>query len=452
MDAAATPPEVTERIPVRFAGNGSGTAELSWGQQTVWRGIEARGAPIILTGIEKLPETSTVAGVADTLRYLMSRHQSLRTRFRFTGAGRPQQEVSSSGEIFLDIYDADAGADPEAVAKALEQRYELADRDYVNDWPVRMAVIRHRGVPAYLVRAMCHLVTDGFGALVMLSDLRRRDPVTGGAAGPVTAMEPLEQAQWQASPAGQRQSRAAQRHWERLLRTVPPRRLPPPRGDRGPRHWQATHHSPAAYLATQAIAARLDSETAPVLLAAFAVAMSKVTGINPTVPRVMVNNRFRTRFADVVAPVAQTCPCAIDVAGVTFGEAVARAARASVAAYKYAYFEPARIRELVAAVGKERGEDIDVGVVYNDRRFDSGRVALERAPDAAGLRAASGGTTLRLDSLASPIDDFHVHVVDAPGAIEVLVFFDAGYVSAPDVAAVLTTMEEVLVEAAVSRL
>jgi hypothetical protein len=37
--------DAADKLLVPFAGEGSVTGELSWGQQTIWRGIEARGAP-----------------------------------------------------------------------------------------------------------------------------------------------------------------------------------------------------------------------------------------------------------------------------------------------------------------------------------------------------------------------------------------------------------------------
>jgi len=439
-------------LVVPFAGEGSGVGELSWGQQTVWRGIELRGAPIIILGVKRLQEGTSVDGVASDLAFLMSRHQSLRTRFRRSDGGRMQQVVADRGEIPLAIADADDDADPRKVAEDLGKEYEFGERDYAGEWPMRLAVVRHRGVPVYRVMAICHMATDGFGGLAMLEDLAARDPVTGLPKGPMTAMPALEQARLQHSPAGQRQSVAAQRHWGRLLRTVPPRRFPAASLDkRKPRYWEASYRSPAAYLAIQAIAARTRVDTSPVLLAAFAVGLTRVTGINPAVLRVMVSNRFRPGFAESVSPVSQTCPCVVDVAGITFDEAVTRAWRASVAAYKNAYFEPVKIRELVESVGKERGEEIDLGLVYNDRRMSTPRGAPSSVPGATAgkLRAALPRTTMRWeDPSDDPLDLCHVHVFDSPDAVNVTVMTDTHYVSPADTEAFLREMEAVTVAAA----
>jgi hypothetical protein len=161
----------------------------------------------------------------------------------------------------------------------------------------------------------------------------------------------------------------------------------------------------------------------------------------------MVNNRFRPRFADTVSPIAQTCPCAVDVAGMTFDDAVRRAARSSLAAYKNAYFKPVRIREVLAAVSAERGEEVDMNFVVNDRR---GTRALTGPPPAEReVRAALGRTTLHW---ADPTDNYmdfcHVQVADSPDTLEVLVRFDSHYLSPGDTETMLRTIEEILVEAA----
>jgi condensation domain-containing protein len=439
---------MADRLVVEFAGEGSGTGPLSWGQQTVWRGVQMRGAPITLTGIETLPEGATTQDVAGQLKFLMGRHQSLRTRLAFGSGGEPAQVVFASGQAGLDIIDVPGEADARTVAGELEAEWELAPRDYVSDWPVRMGVVCQGGVPRYQVTAMDHLTTDGFGVLAMLSDLAARDPVTGLPRGPVTAMEPLEQARWQVSPAGQRQSAAVQRHWARLLAAVPPARFPVPAAPRSPRYWEATFNSPATYLAVQVIAARLRLDTSPVMLGAFAVGTAKASGIAPAVLRIMVSNRFRPRFADTVSPVSQTCPCVIDPGGGTFDEAVIRAWRASVSAYKHAYFEPAQIRSVLASVSEERGRQVDLNLVYNDRRLDTPRTVGGPLPTKPELRAAMPQTSLTWAQSDDPLDLCHIHVRDCADAVDVAVFFDTAYVSPEVVETMLRTVESATVAAA----
>jgi len=445
--AALATGHLADKVIVPFSGPGSGTAELTWGQQTVWRGIEAKGAPMWLLGNEPTPEGATVQDIAGLLAYIMGRHQSMRTRLAFPEGEPMRQVVSESGEVVLEVHDVDDDADALAYAKALEQSWLEWPLDYTTEWPVRMAVVRQHGVPAHRVTAMSHLVTDGFGVMAYLADLDARDPVSNTAPGPVTAMEPLEEARWQASPAGQRRSGITEKYWERMLREIPASRFRPPAEAPEPHCWHLTFESPAAYLAIQAIGARTEVDTSPVVLAAFAVALARITGINPAVLRVYVNNRFRPRLAEAVSPIAQTCPCVIDVADATFDEAISRAYYASLTAYKNAYFVPARIRQLLAEASAERGEDVDLNLVYNDRRMGSPREVGAAPPGLDEIKAALPRTTMKYEE-SPPGDLCHIHVMDSPDTLKVLVAFTNEYVSRADAEGFLREVESLVIAAA----
>jgi len=449
---------VADTLIVPFAGQGSGTAGLTWGQQAIWRIFEAMGMPVWLTGITKVPEGNTVEDIADRMAYQMSRHHSLRTRLIVTDDAPVRQVVSESGELGLNIVDVDGDDDPCQVAKAIEENWREHDvgYDFANDWPVRVTIVRHRGTPVYQVRALSHIVTDGFGVSALRGDLAARDPVTGEAPGPVTAMQPLEEAQWQASEAGRRCSHKAEQYWKRLLRTVPARRFPEPADKPQARFCRIYFDSRAAHFALQAIASRAKVNTSPVLLAAFAVGMARATSINPLMPRMYVSNRFRPRLANVVSPIAQTCPCVIDVAGITFDEAIKRTYYASLSAYKHAYFEPVKIRELLAAVSAERGEQVDVNLVYNDIRGATPRETPDSPPPPQDIAAALPLTTLTVEERPE-LEDFcnftfqdsdPVTYHGAPHTVNAVVLVDAHYLPRSQAESCLREVEALLVRAA----
>jgi hypothetical protein len=446
---------VADKIPVSFSGAGTGAAALTWGQQTIWRAMELGDsrAPI-LTGIALLSEGTTVAHLAGVLEYLMSRHQSLRTQMRLADDGRVLQVLASSGEHFLEVIDAPDDAEPRTFARALADEFEAWEHDCFTEWPIRMAVVRQRGIPVYRVLGICHLTSDGFGVVTLLNDLGEWDLATGQVLGPanlspVTAMEPLEQACWQASAAGERSSAISERHWAKLLRTIPARRFPVPAEKKSPRSGRAVYDSQAIFLASQVIAARIRTDTSPVLLAAAAVAIARVSGINPAVPRMFVSNRFRGRLADTVSPIAQTCPCLIDVAGVTFDEAVRRTMSATIAALKHAYFNPVRIRAVIAAASEERGEPLDLACVYNDRRLVSPREADTALPAPADLRAALRRSTLRWENRSDRQGEpCLIHIRDSLDSVNIMLSHDSHYICATDVEALLRAIEEVIVAAA----
>lgn len=448
---------MADTLLVPFGGNGSGTGGLTWGQQAIWRAFELEGQPIWLAGITQVPAGLTVADLADRMAYQLSRHHSLRTRLIVTDGAPVRQVVSASGELELNIVDAAPGDDPFQVAKAIESDWQEGDGhyDFATDWPVRLSVIRQRGVPVYQVRALSHIVADSFGVLALHRDLAAR-AVTGDPPGPVTAMQPLEEERWQASPAGRRHGELTAQYWQRLLRRIPAFRFPEPADQPEAHSCRLYFDSRAAHLAIQAVAARTRFSTSAVLLAAVAVGMARSTGVNPLVPRIYVSNRFRSGLADSVSPIAQTCPFVVDVAGVDFDEAVRRAHYSALSAYKHAYFEPARIRGLVAAISAERGEDIDVEFVCNDIR----RPSVREVPDSPILRQdieeALPLTTLTCEERTDAEDPCNFTFFDseasryhgAPPTINALVIVDDHYVPRSAVISCLRDLEALLVSAA----
>jgi hypothetical protein len=431
-----------DRIRVAFEGEGSGVDELSWGQLDIWTAMVRLNTWLPIGGVNPLPAGTTVDDVAEDLRYLMSRYQSMRTRLRFDTAGRPTQVVSASGEIALEMVDA-GDDDPAAVAEAVCQRYRETDYDFVDEWPVRMAAVRRHGVLTHLALVMCHLVTDGFGALVMMAELADR------RTGAVRGMQALEQVRWQRSPAGVRQNEAALRYWEGLLRTIPLRRFGESTQRRRPRHWSGEFRSPAMLAAVRAIAARTGGESAPVLLTVFAVALARMTGINPVAIRPVVNNRFRPGLAEVVCPVSQAGLFALDVADVCFDEALARTRRATMAAHKYAYYNRTDLEALIERIVAQRGPQFDVGCFFNDRRLTSGADNTGPPLDAVRSRDALPRSTFqRLTAFDGPNEPLFVNVEPASDCVHLTVFADTHFVSYEDGETLLRGMEHVAVEAA----
>jgi len=227
---------MTEQIVVPFEGEGGGVGELTWSQYEIWPIMQRERSSFSVGGVLPLPPGSTVQGVAADLRFAMSRNAALRTRLGFAADGRPLQVVASSGEALLEVVDA-GESDPADTGAALHRRYDRKAFDLAGEWPIRWAVIVSRGAATHLVSLISHFAADGMGVMAMLDDLASRDPATGLAQGPAPAMQPLELARLQRTPAALRQSDAALRHWQRLLRTIPARRFARSTGESEPRYW-----------------------------------------------------------------------------------------------------------------------------------------------------------------------------------------------------------------------
>ncbi|MEU0555957.1 condensation domain-containing protein [Dactylosporangium sp. NPDC006015] len=425
---------VAEHINVAFAGDGAGEADLSWGQQDIWQAMVRQRSWLPNGAWGPLPEGTTVDDVAEQLRYMMSRFPTARTKLRFDAEGRPSQVVAGSGEITLEIVDA-GDDDPAAVAEAERLRLQDAEYDFATDWPVRMTAVRSGGRLTHLVVVMCHLVADGFGTGVMLEDLATRVET------PIPELQPLEQARWQASPSGQRQNTLALRHWDGILRGMAPRRFPDPAGKPEPRHWRGELTSWALAPALRVVTERTGVPPAPALLGVFAVALARVTGVNPVVLRPMVNNRFRPGLDRVVCMLAQYGICQLDVAGASFAEVLDRAKRGAMTTYKHAYYHPVELDDLVRRVVEERGGDLELPAYFNDRR-----AAGEGGTEFQGRKDAAFEWTTRQDV---PFEPLIVHIDDLPDdAVRAIIFMDTHVISPADGEALLRGMEAVAVEAA----
>lgn len=437
-----------ELVPVAFHGDGEGVEELSWGQWELWEGLDRLRTWMPISVVQPVPPDTTVEDVAGQLRFMMSRHQTMRTRLRFDPDG-PKQVVHRTGEIQLEVIDTEEGEEPAKAAEQVERRLMETPYDFADQWPVRMAAIRHHGVLTHVVLVVCHLVTDARGAAVLMSDLAARDPVTGDVPYPPAAAQPLTQARWQRSPAGQRQSRMALRYWEDLLRTIPARRFPGTAQPRQPRYWQAGFDSPAALLGVRAIAARTGVGTASILLTIFCIAVARLTGINPVATRVIVDNRFRPGFAEVVGPLAQAGLLVVDLAGLTFDAALDRTRRRSMLGYKYSYFDASLVYQLIDQIGRERGEELHLGCFFNDRRGQAATEPVPAAPSRQELESARSRTAIRWERQQDePFEELFLHVNKASDTLDLTAQFDTCYLSPADVEALLRGMEEVAVEAA----
>jgi condensation domain-containing protein len=431
---------VGERIPVRFEGHGTGSGGLSWGQREIWQEIRNKDWWLPIGVVLPLPADTTVEQAVNDLRFVMAGYPSMRTRLNFSN-GDPLQVVAGSGETALEVVDT-GGDDPGTVANLVWRRYWRQPYDFTEDWPLRMAVIRHGGVLTHRVWIMCHLATDGGGGRVVIDELAGRD-LSGSRA----ALPSIEQARWQRSPAGRRVSDVALGYWRRSLDRVPVRQ--PRAAGAGPRYWQGRLESPAMHLAALAIAARTGTGVSSVLLALFAVARARVTGTNPVAVQVTVGNRFRPGLARSVSPLMQNGLCVIDVPDGSVDQAVEHTRRRVMAAYKHGYYDPRQRDELIASVTETRSAELDIGCHFNDRRLKP-RDESGPPPTAEQVRAALPESTFtwqyKQDKLV--FDQHYFNVEDIPDRIMVTVTLDAHYVLPESAAECLREMESVAVAAA----
>ncbi|MET7426412.1 condensation domain-containing protein [Dactylosporangium sp. NPDC005555] len=433
----------TTCLAVPFLGDGAGAGPLTWGQQEIWHTMRRTGRTLNIGGTVTLGPDATVADLAATLGRLVSRHEGLRTRFSLAG-DEPRQTVAASGTVDLEIV-ASSAEDAEDTAEALRSRYEFTPFDLEHEFPVRWGVVTVGDVPSHLVVQYSHLAVDGFGIEALVRDLPHAATGTTPAAG----VRALELAHRQAQPAERRHSAKSLRHWEAALRDLPPERFGTSDDPRTPRFWELVYHSPALHLALQVVAARTGVETGHVLLAAYGVALSRVTGRAPSVAQVLVSNRFRPGFADAVCHLTQPGICVIDPAG-DLDEVARRVWRSATSAYLHGYFDPADHRAMLDRLAADRGGPVDISCFVNDRRGPAAAVPAV-LPAAARIRAALPRTTVRWDRTLPTYDGtFYLQVDALDDAVGLAVWADTHRLSPAQVEACVRGIESVAVEAALA--
>lgn len=374
-----------DRTVVTFSGAQAGSEPLTWGQKAILRDMRESGNQFNMPGRIDLPDGSTVDETAARLAGLMSRHAALRAHLATDGAGRKYQDVAGSGQIDLDILTMPDNADPADTARLLADLWTdwpLERFDFTRDWPLRMAVVRHRGACLHLAWVLSHLAADGGGHVLLFGDLLA-DETANGAVRQARHPDVLDIARSEKEPQSRQLSSRAMRYWKSQLKDIPGQTFAESarlRAQAGERYRHVRFRSPAAHLAILAIAKRTGTDASRVTLAVIATAIGRVIGTPTLTLKVMVNNRFRPGFADVIAPIAQNSVITIDVADTTIDAVVARTRGGSLTAGMRAYYDPDELAEVTQQLDAERGYPASVTCRVNDQR-----AMIMRADTEAGL-------------------------------------------------------------------
>ena|ERR1022692_644937 len=446
-----------DRIVVQFAGAQAGTEPLTWGQKAIFQDMQDSGNQFNMGGRAGLPEGSTVDDAAALLSGLMGRHAALRMRLGTDSSGRPCQEVAGSGQMGLDILTAPDDADRADVARYaadLMDTWPLTRFDFHRDWPLRMAVVRHRGVCVHLVWVLSHLAADGGAHLLLLADLMPADTDSSAASDP-RRPQVLDLARSEQAPQLRQLSGRAMRYWESQLSHIPAQTFgepSPPRDQAGQRYWQVRFSSPAAYLAMLAIAKRTGTDASRVTLAVIATAIGRATGVHPLTVKVMVNNRFRPGLADVIASIAQNSVVTIDVTDTSIDEVVARARSAFLTAGMRAYYDPDELREVTERLDAERGYPARITCRVNDQRAmimrtDAEAYLGEVTAEQISQRLAETALTW-LGPRKNMHEQANILVERLPDVVSLHMMWDRWSLTDEQVEALLRGVEEVAIEAA----
>ncbi|MFJ8687778.1 hypothetical protein [Micromonospora wenchangensis] len=419
-------------LSLTFTGDGAGTGPLTWAQSVMWGpmqwfGKEANQFNIgraLVPGEPVAPDRLTAV-----LRHLVETHQTLRTRYVQRADG-PRQEVAATGTY--DVVLVDDQGDPARVGDDLVATLTEAAFDHEAQWPLRVGCARDRAGRITAVALVgSHLAFDGW-AFTTLTDLlldRLAGPASDpdappsaetpppAAAPPAAAPpagrvpQPLAQAAFQRSPAGQQTSRLGLRHWEQGLSAAPASMfdLPTvPTGDQPiERHLL---DSTAVTAAATALATRTRTSFSTVLLGLTTLILTAYNGHHTAVFKLIAGNRLDRDSRDLIA--LNTLDALLvhrvddDVDLLT---AIRNLHRPAFEAYRRAQCEPAEVRRVVERVGRRRGVAFDLSAYFNNGHRGSDWVTPDPDPGPDRLAVLRGESRYsRLEPLSKSDMRFYV--------------------------------------------
>ncbi|MCB7135529.1 condensation domain-containing protein [Cellulosimicrobium marinum] len=440
----------------------AGSGPATWGQTAIRRALAAL-APLDhqfnLTWGGPLDRPVPVATALRVVRDVVERHDALRTRLVPRGDGYAQELTAHAAVPVVEERVATVAEVPVVAARL---RHELwgAPFAYARELPVRAGLVTVGDAVHHAVVVVAHTAADGWALPVLDADL-----VALASGTPLPALDgtwtPLDEAAWQASPAGRRHDDAARARVLRTMRAAPAETFPPrppggtPTSTGAPtspgvppaapraRYRQTVLRSRRLGPAADRLAARWRVSPAVVLLAASCRALADAAGRDDVVLQVMSSNRFRPALARSVATVAMEGLLHVDGLDAPFEDVTARVWRAAMTAYRSAYYDKDR---LVHDAASDLDARHDTTCWYNDRRgtgpdrnhharpTGSRRLARADAPD------NQGGISLAL------------HLVDAPGGgVDLVLTVDTARLDDAIAEAVLRATERTVLDAGRAR-
>ncbi|MFY1584073.1 hypothetical protein ACN267_06170 [Micromonospora sp. WMMD734] len=374
-----------------FTGEGAGAGPLTWAQSVMWGPMQWFGKEANQFNIGRalvLPAPVAPDRLTVVLRDLVETHQTLRTRYVQRADG-PRQEVAASGAY--DVVVVDDQGDPARVGDELVATLSEAAFDHEAQWPLRVGCARDRaGRISAVALVGSHLAFDGWAFTTLTGLLLDRltgppstpaAPPSGQAApSPAPAAppaphrpaggvpQPLTQAAFQQSPAGQQTSRLGLRHWEQGLSVAPASMFDLPTAPTGGQ--PVERHlldSAAVTAAATALATRTRTSFSTVLLALTTLILTAYNGHHTAVFKLIAGNRLDRDSRDLIA--LNTLDALLvhrvddDVDLLT---AIRNLHRPAFDAYRRAQCDPAEVRRVVERVGRRRGVAFDLSAYFNN--------------------------------------------------------------------------------------
>lgn len=424
-------------------------APATYAQRAMWWATNwmADAGYFNLGWILPVPDGVTVDDVADALRRLIGRFDTLRTLFEDRDDGLHQM-VATAVSLPVEVHDCPYGSAEKTGATVLASVVGPGFRSEA-EWPIRVAVVTEDGSTRLLVIAMNHLAVDMRGWRVIERTLTQllADPA---AALDEPGWQPVDVAAYEGSAEGRAANRAALERWEAILTGGSPTLFDfDPVEEERDRFWQLRMESRALAVALAVVAERCRTSDAAVLLAAVSTVLGHYSGHDDVVLQVNVANRIVEGTENIAGYLCWDSLFYLEFCGLSFDAICRRSFSAALETYRNGMYDRAAAAAIREAVELERGAKIDLGCYVNDCREGTSQKAahgLGTAPDLDALRADTRTWFVR----SHPRVDtrFYVDAYDAEDSVALELMCDTRYVPVRDIDEILRATERLLIAAA----
>jgi hypothetical protein len=349
-------------------------------------------ASLNLTAVLPIPRGTTVSRAIEAITQLVLRHESLHTSY-FSINGELKQCVMD--EIELDVFIAETTSDEEVAGLANSAAAELANDafDISSGVQLRVALAVRDGLARAIALVASHMAVDAGSFQIVQSELRTLLSPGGGRDGlPKRSQQPVERAEFEASPAGAKLQDGALAFWQQTTSLASPAsisRLSVPADDQ--LAW-ASIESRALTLATHDLASRYSVSPSAVILASLGLLIGDFTGQPGPVFRSLIATRFRSHDREFVGAFNLNSIIHVATDNKLFADHVRRTAAATLKAFLRCEANPRRVEEVINDVASARGITAGSYCFFND--VATGRISesvLDAGADPAAISAAAEG-------------------------------------------------------------
>ncbi|MEU6999816.1 condensation domain-containing protein [Nonomuraea sp. NPDC046570] len=368
---------MTTTLTVCFEGQSDRRGPLTMGQANMARCVR-RDPPAHMNFlvIKRLPKRVTLDRVEEATRALISRHEGLRTTF-----SGDVQHAHGTGKLAVGVHDP--GGEARQAAEEVGAELRAARFDLEGELPVRMAVVRERDEPRFVVFVLPHTAVDAISLAQVVHEWDRLLLGTDPSGPPPT--QPIDLAATERTPQASRRAASTLRHWRSGLARAPQTMFPVAFDVEHAMLPRLRIRSTAAAAPLERTTRRTGASPSVIVMAALGALVGHRTAQRTCLLASLSSNRTHPRLRGHVGPLAQDALIVADLGAATFDELIGRFRVAALSGYQHSRFDSAELWEAINALDAERGTRYARDCVYND-------MSLQAVP--GGESPASGDVEL----------------------------------------------------------